>query len=179
MKHNIFAIEPCLRLEPEDRLRAQLRELVAGHPSGSTPGYKWEQLRRAAELLLRHQDLFEKGCWDFFDDDDRARRDYEMWCNGMITEEGARQQPSGRPAPVTGRRTTAKHVRVDGGPNCVWIGETDCSIPARRASRSEGSARPSGIPSVERLERPSLPSRLESRTPRSGRSQPKKCPIAV
>ena len=97
MRHNIFAIELCLRLEPEDRLRAQLRELVANHPSGSTPGYKWEQLRRAADLLLRHRDLFEKGCWDFFDDDDRARRDYDMWCNGMITEEGARKQPSGRP----------------------------------------------------------------------------------
>ena len=97
MNHNIFAIELCLRLEPEDRLRAQLRELVASHPSASTPGYKWEQLHRITELLLRHQDLFEMGCWDFFDDDDRARRDYEMWCNGMITEEGVRKQPSGRP----------------------------------------------------------------------------------
>lgn len=97
MNHNVFAIELCLRLEPEDRLRSQLRELVAAHPSGSTPGYKWEQLSRATELLLRHQHLFEKGCWDFFDDDTKARSDYEMWCNGMITEEGARKQPSGRP----------------------------------------------------------------------------------
>jgi hypothetical protein len=97
VKHNIFALELCLRLEPEDRLRSQLRELVASHPSASTPGYKWEQLRRATELLLANDDLFEKGCWDFFDDDDRARRDYEMWCNGMITEEGVRKQPSGRP----------------------------------------------------------------------------------
>ena len=97
MKHNIFAIELCLRLEPGSRLRSRLRDIVVNHPSASTPGYKWELLRRATELLLGSEHLFEKGCWDFFDDDEHARRDYDMWCNGMITEEGARTQPSGRP----------------------------------------------------------------------------------
>jgi hypothetical protein len=97
VKHNIFAVELCLRLEPGSRVRGRLKELVASHPSASTPGYKWELLRRATEVLLASEALFEKGCWDFFDDDDRARRDYDMWCNGMITEEGARAEPSGRP----------------------------------------------------------------------------------
>jgi hypothetical protein len=97
VKHNIFAIELCLRLLPDDRLRGRLKEIVVSHPSASTPGYKWELLRRAAELLLSGEEQFEKGCWDFFEDDDRARRDYDMWCNGMITEEGARKEPSGRP----------------------------------------------------------------------------------
>lgn len=97
MNHNIFAIELCLRLEPESDLRAQLGDLVLSHPTASRPGDKWKMLQRAVELLVASEHLFEKGCWDFFDDDSRARRDYDMWSTGMITEEGARKQPSGPP----------------------------------------------------------------------------------
>ena len=95
MQHNIFAIELCLRLDT--RLRAALRELIVHHPAASSPGQKWELLKQATQLLLDHQELFEKGCWDFFDDDARARRDYDMWCGGMTTEEGVRPEPSSRP----------------------------------------------------------------------------------
>ena len=97
MRHNIFAIELCLRLEPDGRLRSALRDLVASHPSTSAPGEKWQMLKRATELLAANEALFVKGCWDFFDDDGRAKRDYDMWCNGMITEEGARKEASGPP----------------------------------------------------------------------------------
>lgn len=95
MRHNIFAMELCLRLEPACALRAALRDLILAHPAASTPGLKWEMLRRATRLLIEGAARFEKGCWDFFDEDDRARRDYDMWCNGMTTEEGARKEPSG------------------------------------------------------------------------------------
>jgi hypothetical protein len=97
VKHNIFAIELCLRLEPHNTLRERLRDLVVRHPAASTPGLKWKLLRRVSELLLENEQLFEKGCWDFFDDDGRALKDYDMWSNGMITEEGARKVPSGKP----------------------------------------------------------------------------------
>jgi hypothetical protein len=97
VKHNIFALELCLRLEPGSRLRSRLKDLIVMHPAQSSPGLKWELLRKLCELLLEHEALFEKGCWDFFDDDARALKDYDMWSNGMITEEGARKQPSGRP----------------------------------------------------------------------------------
>jgi len=97
VNHNIFALELCLRLLPGDELRGSLRELVVRHPAASTPGKKWQLLKRATELLAGGEELFEKGCWDFFDDDARARRDYDMWCNGMITEEGVRKEPFGRP----------------------------------------------------------------------------------
>ena len=102
MKHNIFAIELCLRLTPESRLRAALRELIVRHPAASTPGQKWNLLKRATQLLLEHQELFEKGCWDFFDDDGRAKSDYDMWCGGMISEEGVRAEPSSRPGDYGG-----------------------------------------------------------------------------
>jgi hypothetical protein len=97
LNHNIFAIELCLQLEPRNSLREQLRDLVVRHPAASTPGRKWELLRRVAGLLVENERLFQKGCWDFFDDDGRALKDYDMWSNGMITEEGARKLPSGRP----------------------------------------------------------------------------------
>jgi hypothetical protein len=97
VNHNVFAIELCLRLEPDGDLRDKLADLVLSHPAATRPGDKWKMLQRAAELLSTAEHLFEKGCWDFFDDDSRARRDYDMWSNGMITEEGARKQPSGRP----------------------------------------------------------------------------------
>ena len=97
MKHNIFAIELLLRLEPNDSLRERLRDLVARHPAATSAGAKWQLLRRVADLLLEHERLFVKGCWDFFDDDERALKDYHMWSYGMISEEGARKMPSGRP----------------------------------------------------------------------------------
>jgi hypothetical protein len=86
-----------VRLEPKATLREHLRDVVVRHPATSGPGLKWKQLRRAADLLLENERIFEKGCWDFFDDDGRALKDYEMWSNGMITEEGARKLPSGLP----------------------------------------------------------------------------------
>jgi hypothetical protein len=97
VKHNIFALELLLRLEPNATLRERLRDLVARHPAASSAGAKWKLLRRVAELLLDNEQLFEKGCWDFFDDDDRALKDYHMWSYGMISEEGARKVPSGAP----------------------------------------------------------------------------------
>ena len=97
MSHSILAMELCLRLEPGSPLRTKLCDLVASHPATSSPGAKWQLLRSISELLLASEDLFEMGCWDFFDDDERALSDFEMWSKGMITEEGARKEPSWDP----------------------------------------------------------------------------------
>lgn len=97
MLHNVFAMELCLRLLPKDPLRYDLHDLIRHAPVATTPGKKWGMLKHATELLLSAEDRFEKGCWDFFNEDAKARSDYDMWCNGMITEEGARKGPSGDP----------------------------------------------------------------------------------
>jgi hypothetical protein len=102
LKHNIFALELCMRLEPDDTLRERLRDLVVRHPAASSAGAKWKLLRRVSELLLEHERLFEKGCWDFFDDDAKALKDYHMWSYGMTSEEGARKLPSGSPVAAGG-----------------------------------------------------------------------------
>jgi hypothetical protein len=106
MSHNVFAMELCLRLERGSQLRSDLKDLVVYHPAASTRGKKWELLQQAAERLAAHEHLFAKGCWDFFDDNTRALNDYDMWCKGMITEEGARKEPSGRPSPQEDRYMT-------------------------------------------------------------------------
>jgi hypothetical protein len=95
VKHSIFALELCMRLEPGSSLRSELRELVVQHPVITDPGPKWSLLQRITELLVMNQHLYERGCWDFFDTDAKALKDYDMWCNGMVTEEGARTAPSG------------------------------------------------------------------------------------
>jgi len=99
VSHSILALEVCLRLEPGSPLRAELRELVASHPTRSTPLQKWQLINRISELLAASEHLLELGCWDFFDDDERANADFEMWSNGMVTEEGVRTAPSGAPNP--------------------------------------------------------------------------------
>ncbi len=68
--------------------------LVLMAPKASTYDDKFRLYRRAADLVLANLDNLAKGCWDYFDDDDRAQRDYKMWVDGMLTEEGARTLPS-------------------------------------------------------------------------------------
>jgi hypothetical protein len=95
MKHSIFAFEICGKLEPGGRLHSELRRLVTEAPANATLQQKWLFYRHAVNELLVALPLFDRGCWDYFDDDARARADYEQWVAGMVTEEGARHQPSG------------------------------------------------------------------------------------
>ena len=138
MNHSILAIELCLRLEPGSRLRESLQQLVATHPATSTPGQKWGLLRRVSELLLRSDELFEKGCWDFFDSDERALKDYEMWSNGLITEEGARKEPSWDPASREARfMTFTVALLLVGGTQCEREIAGLCEIPQDRLWKKE------------------------------------------
>ena len=131
MSSSILALELCLRLEPGSPLRSELHQLVATHPSTSSPGLKWQLLRRVSELLAASEHLFELGCWDFFDDDERARADFEMWSNGMITEEGARTEPSGEPHPPGQQRymTFTVAILLEQGSECERYLAQLCETP--------------------------------------------------
>ncbi len=102
MEHTIFAFEICARLVPESPLRAGLFDVINGAPDRMSLQAKWSQYQRAAQLVLEHLGLVERACWDYFDDDARARRDYDMWTKGMTTEEGVRPDPSGLVDPYRG-----------------------------------------------------------------------------
>jgi hypothetical protein len=95
MKHTIFAFEICAKFEPGGRLHSELRKLVTEAAANPTLQQKWHYYKRAVEELQVAVPLFHRGCWDYFEDDTRARTDYEQWVAGMVTEEGARHQPSG------------------------------------------------------------------------------------
>lgn len=94
MKHKIFAMELCLRM-PDDALASKLRRLVREHPERVGYQAKWDMYRSVRVLLQEHLPLARSGCWDFWDDDRKAQDDFNMWCNGLFTEEGARPGPSG------------------------------------------------------------------------------------
>ena len=109
MPHSIFAMEVCIRLPPQSTLPAELRMLVLMAPKASTYDDKFRLYRRASDLVLANLDHVAKGCWDYFDDDARAQRDYKMWVDGMLTEEGARTMPftPGRRRSLPGRERRA------------------------------------------------------------------------
>ena len=95
MRHSIFAVELCARLVPESPLRFALAEMVASAPERMSLHQKWMQYQRASQVLVENLAGVERGCWDYFNDDARALKDFEMWTQGMVTEEGVRAEPSG------------------------------------------------------------------------------------
>lgn len=102
MSSSIFSIEVAARLDRAPDLLDTLRSCVKDQPALPTLQQKWESYKRAADALSTHIGLIERGCWDYFDDEAKAEKDFKMWLGGMTTEEGVRHGPSGRPDPYRG-----------------------------------------------------------------------------
>jgi hypothetical protein len=132
MASSIFALEVCIPFQPGDALHTSLRQLLREHPQSASFQQKWQIYRRAADLLLEATPRIEKGCWDFFDDHQRAQNDFQMWCNGLLTEEGARPEPSGPPDPYRGEPRyltfTAAVLLMQGTPTERTLAQR-CTIP--------------------------------------------------
>ncbi len=93
--NSIFAMEVCARIEQGSSLLDDLRAVIANQPVKAGYAEKWSAYRRAAEVLHANLHAIERGCWDYFDDHQRAVRDFEHWSEIVVTEEGARVEPSG------------------------------------------------------------------------------------
>jgi hypothetical protein len=132
VQHSIFAMEVCARLDVNAGMLATLRDCIVQQPVAATLQQKWTMYRRAAELVAANLQHVERGCWDYFDDDARALRDFDMWLKGMTTEEGARTAPSGVPDPYRGEPRyltfTMAFLLVHGTPTDRAIA-TLCQIP--------------------------------------------------
>lgn len=102
MQHAIFAVELCLPMTPGDPLQQQLRGMLTRQPAMMRPGEKWEFYRGVGALLTSRLHHAVSGCWDFFDDNQKAITDHDMWFNGMNTREGSRREPSGGGDPFRG-----------------------------------------------------------------------------
>jgi hypothetical protein len=90
---SIFAMELCYRYDPA--LHAILRGHATSQPAALGYHEKWVAYRNCQSDLLANLDRVDRGCWDYFNDDERAKRDFEMWVRGMTTDETARTTPSG------------------------------------------------------------------------------------
>jgi hypothetical protein len=102
MGSSIFSIEVAARLDRAPNLLPVLRSAIQEQPDAIGLHQKWQLYKRASEALLGSLGVVERGCWDYFDNHQRAEKDFQMWLGGMTTEEGARLGPSGKPDPYRG-----------------------------------------------------------------------------
>jgi hypothetical protein len=106
--HSLFALELCVRTSSGAELAPALAALVRSQPERPSRQDAWGLHRRACDLLIAALPDAERGCWDYYDDDERARREYDDWAGGMLTEAAARTEPS-----------VADPYRSPGGPTYV------------------------------------------------------------
>ncbi|MBK7585974.1 MAG: hypothetical protein IPI67_38035 [Myxococcales bacterium] len=135
MSNSIFAIEIAARTYPNDPLRQRLHELIHTQAASQSQIQKRQLYYQAAQQLGMHFANVERGCWDYFPDHDKAIADFEMWSQGMITEEGARQGPAydGPPRYLT---FTMAFLMVHGSPTDRAIAQR-CNIPQENLWRRD------------------------------------------
>jgi hypothetical protein len=85
-------MELCYKFDPG--LHAILREHATAQPAALGLHEKWVAYRNCEADLLANLDRVDRGCWDYFNDDERAKSDFEMWVRGMTTDETARTAPA-------------------------------------------------------------------------------------
>lgn len=103
MSSSIFSIEVAARLDRAPNLLPILKSVITDQRQSVGLHQKWQAYRRASEALLGNLGVIERGCWDYFDDEQKANADFQMWLGGMTTKEGARAEPSGRIDPYRGQ----------------------------------------------------------------------------
>lgn len=134
MKHSILAFEICARFEPGGRLHNELRRAVTTSAPNSTLQQKWLFYKHVVQELRIALPLFHRGCWDYFEDDAKAKASYDQWVAGMVTEEGARPAPSGAD-PYRGSARyltfTMAFLLVNGSPTDLAVRRL-CDIPEAR-----------------------------------------------
>ncbi|MFT3764156.1 MAG: hypothetical protein QM820_01345 [Minicystis sp.] len=144
MLHSIFAVEICARLVPNSTLRDALARCIADAPHEMSLHQKWTQYTRAAQILHDNLGSAERGCWDYFNDDARAQRDFDMWSNGMITKEGVRSGPSGSGDPYRSEPRyltfTMALLLVQDSPTDRMLRQT-CEVPQPNLWRRDTFAR--------------------------------------
>jgi hypothetical protein len=155
MQHSVFAFEIAAHLEQGSFLRRRLHELIKSCPEQASFAHKSWMYSQVTQLLMAHMAQVELGCWDYFDDDARALKDYKMWTDGLLTEEGARTAPSvegGRPFREAGERLyltfTMAFLLTQGSPADLAL-RARCNIPQGALWRRESFVRVlQGVPAI-------------------------------
>lgn len=135
MEYSILAVELAARAEPGGPFGKQLRELITAQPRSQSPAHKQHLYHQTSRFLIDHFDRVQRGCWDYFDDSDRAESDFDMWCEGMTNAEGARTSPSNEPWMVPAHPLyltfTMAFLIENGSPSDLTVRRT-CDIPQAR-----------------------------------------------
>ena len=103
MESSFFSFELCLRIEPGSPLLAEVRALLEREPEKSSLQGKWALASGVATLLLASLPAAERGCWEYFDDEERAKSLWSDWSKVVETKSGARSSPSGPVDPYRGQ----------------------------------------------------------------------------
>ena len=97
MRHSVFTVEVCARLDVGPMLLESLRPIVQSAPEHVTRHEAWTRHAAAADVLLRFIDAVERGCWEYFDDEASAMAMFDDWCRPVLERKAPRQGPSGVP----------------------------------------------------------------------------------
>jgi hypothetical protein len=95
VKVSLFALQVFLPLPAADSLRHDLVETVRRMPDQSGFAAKNDAYAHITRLLHAHVGGFTFGVWDYFEDNDVAKREWQQWCEG--TEADAREAPAPDP----------------------------------------------------------------------------------
>lgn len=97
MRHSVFTIEICARLDLSPALLDQLRPIVQGAPEQVTRDEAWRRHAAAADVLAQYFENVERGCWEYFDEEASAMAMFDDWCRPVLDKAVPRQEPSGIP----------------------------------------------------------------------------------
>jgi hypothetical protein len=135
MSRSVFALEIAARTYPNDPFRQALHQLIRSQPNMVSPIQKRQLYFMAAQHIGANFQSVEKGCWDYWPDHDKAVADFEMWTQGMVTEEGVRHEPTyeGPPRYLT---LTMAFLMVHGSPTDQAVAQR-CNIPQENLWRRD------------------------------------------
>lgn len=135
MSNSVFAVEIAAQTWPNDPFRQAMHQLIRSQPPAQSRIQKRQLYYQAAQHIGANFGNVDRGCWDYWPDHDKAVADFEMWTQGMVTEEGARQGPSydGPPRYLT---VTMAFLLVHGSPTDRAVAER-CNIPQENLWRRD------------------------------------------
>ena len=98
MSHSAFALQIALRYRQGEGYRDRLRRAVGAGAPLMSYRQKGEYFRALGEAVRAGKPSFDYGVWDYFDDDERARKEFKTWAEGLEGKE-ARRAPLPLPPP--------------------------------------------------------------------------------
>jgi hypothetical protein len=94
VRHSVFVIEVCARIDTTPQLLDELLPILQTAPPALSRQDAWDRHATAADILLRHFDAVERGCWEYFDDELTVKAMFDEWCGPVVERQIPRQVPS-------------------------------------------------------------------------------------